>query len=819
MRKIFLLQGLLCLLGLSTVAQPSIPVDPVTGRAQISVPLGEVSYGNLSVPIVLVYNGSGVKPQASEGSGGMNWDLIAGGKISRDLRGLPDDFYSASDARRGWLTMNYAQQINDFAFVADDNLAVCTDEVGDWTFIRDLLYTKDPEPDIFSFNAPGLSGQFVFGPDKLPKLIPYQDVKIEFTPAALDAPITGITITKSDGTKYKFVITESITRDANPSVYGQPITQFTTEMEHYRVPLKFTSAWSLSSIESPSGAKISFCYGNFCNTAGEPDYYERLSNSKRNIELSSTASTATSAPFKQYYVQDIVETKDLYSISSPAKRVDLLSNGDGRITEVKFTGNGSTSTKSYRFQYVEAKNTTEQYGKRFLKQINESNSVCESFPAFQFEYYDITYGAQTATTSLVFNSPYLKQDYWGYFNDQAVSKNPTVYYYNTKTNAERYRFYPIPGLTATATINGANRAVNPAKIVYGSLKKITYPTGGTATVVYEPNDYHDAEANALQYGPGLRVKQVTIQDNVIAGSENIVYDYEYKLANNSSSGKWIYRSVFGYHDVGNFYATLDDQAKEPLILYERVKVKRSGRGETVYDYLLPGMYPLTTVSDWKATQTKFVRGSSPTCVSYGELKKQYFSHPFAYNTNYDFERGLLSKITEYNAGLQVIQEKEFSYQRLGTPTVVVKGLRFELLKNTSDLVTGANLNANTYVYGRYELLANLGKVVLTETVRTPDMSDNAKKLETITTYNYSTTHRMLSDIVALNSDGNTYKTKFTYAKDFSNLTQPNPSDVNSMTIKKLNDGFMHASPVETISSVIKSGVETVTGASLNTYAS
>lgn len=312
------------------------------------------------------------------------------------------------------------------------------------------------------------------------------------------------------------------------------------------------------------------------------------------------------------------------------------------------------------------------------------------------------------------------------------------------------------------------------------------------------------------------MKQVTIQDNVIAGSENIVYDYEYKLATNTSSGKWIYRSVFGYHDIGNFYSTLDDMSKESLVLYERIKVKRSGRGETIYDYFLPGMYPLTTASDWKATQTKFVRSS---CVSYGELKKQYFSHPFIPSTNFDFERGLISKITEYNTALQTVQEKQYTYQRLGTPTVVVKGIRFELLKNTTNLTTGANTNANIYVYGRYELLTNVGNVAFTETVRTPDMTDNTKKLETSTTYNYSTTHRMLSNIVALNSDGNTYKTRFTYAKDFSSLTQPKTSDLNAVAVKKLNDDFMHAAPIETISSVIKGGVETYTGASVNIYGS
>jgi hypothetical protein len=811
MRSLFLLLGLLCLLTLKSFAQPSVPVDLVTGQALVSVPLGEVSYGDLSIPIVLSYDATGVKPQGGEGNAGMNWNLVAGGQILRELRGLPDD-YNGTDGRKGWL-INYAPQVHGFSSSSDDNLMDCSDEEYDWTFIHDLMY-RDSEPDIFSFSAPGLSGQFVFGPDKLPKLMPYQDLKVEFDPAALEGTINTISITKNDGTRYTFSAKESVTRDAN-GFYGTVPSQFLTEWEQYRTPLKFNTVWSLTEIRSAGGAVIMLCYGDNCNEPNEYDNRDRIVGVKKTVEICDVNSTATSTPSSQYYVQDIITTRSLAWISSPAKKVEFIYTYDGLLEQVEFTTGGTDHTKNYRLQYIETRNVAEQSGKMFLKQVIETNSMCESFPAYQFDYYDVTYGSLTATTALFFNIPNTKQDYWGYFNDWAESKNPTIYYYAGKTGAERYRFYPIPGLTETSKINGANRNVNPTKVIYGSLKTVTYPTSGSATIVYEPNQWFDAEANTTQYGPGLRVKQVTIQDNVVAGSEDIVLDYEYKMADDKSSGKWTYRSVFGYHDVNKFYATVDDQSPEARILYQRVKVKRSGRGEVVYDYLLPGMYPLTSDSDWSATQTNFARSTS--CAGYGEIKKQYFSHPFSRNTNYDFERGLLWRVTDFDSSLKKIQETEYGYQRLGTPAVLVNGLHYELLNGTTNLATGANAGANIYVFGKYSLLANVGKVMLSETVRVPDMADSTKKLVTSTSYTYSSVHHMLSSMESVNSDGFTYRTKYKYAKDFASLTQPDAADAKSVMLKKLNDDFRHGANIETISSVVKSGVETITGASLVLY--
>jgi hypothetical protein len=147
-------------------------VDPLTGRAVVSIPLGEISALDLSASVVLSHHGGALRVNEGPGNAGMGWTVSMGGSISREVRGLPDDYNVAGDSRKGWLYGNNAANAQSFVPSADDVMTTCADEVADWNFINNLGYVNDSEPDIFYFNAPGISGKFVFGADGLPKLIP-----------------------------------------------------------------------------------------------------------------------------------------------------------------------------------------------------------------------------------------------------------------------------------------------------------------------------------------------------------------------------------------------------------------------------------------------------------------------------------------------------------------------------------------------------------------------------------------------------------------------------------------------------------------------
>lgn len=67
-----------------------IPVGNYTGTAMVNVPLYEIVYKELSIPINLSYHASGNKPDLFPGPVGLGWTLQAGGCISRMTRGNPD---------------------------------------------------------------------------------------------------------------------------------------------------------------------------------------------------------------------------------------------------------------------------------------------------------------------------------------------------------------------------------------------------------------------------------------------------------------------------------------------------------------------------------------------------------------------------------------------------------------------------------------------------------------------------------------------------------------------------------------------------------
>jgi len=68
---LFLLCGLF-----SAIATAQVSVDPLTGAAQVNIPIYTVKSGQVSVPISLSYiGGSGVKPKDVEATAGMGWQL------------------------------------------------------------------------------------------------------------------------------------------------------------------------------------------------------------------------------------------------------------------------------------------------------------------------------------------------------------------------------------------------------------------------------------------------------------------------------------------------------------------------------------------------------------------------------------------------------------------------------------------------------------------------------------------------------------------------------------------------------------------------
>ncbi len=73
----------------------TIAMSEYTGTPNIRIPLLEVKSGDVSYPIELYYDASGIKVEQNATFVGLGWNLSYGGSINHVVRGHDDFFASA----------------------------------------------------------------------------------------------------------------------------------------------------------------------------------------------------------------------------------------------------------------------------------------------------------------------------------------------------------------------------------------------------------------------------------------------------------------------------------------------------------------------------------------------------------------------------------------------------------------------------------------------------------------------------------------------------------------------------------------------------
>jgi hypothetical protein len=251
----------------SSFAQNIVNVNPLTGAANAVIPIYTINSGQVSASVNLVYSGTGVKIKDVEGTAGMNWNVEAGGQISRIVRGLPDDCTTDNTGATmlGWMSANNTGAVYASSFSIQNNGGVtCNNEINDVTNINNNMpYTYDTEPDMFYVNAPGLSCQLVYDrTGTTPKFHPvnYQDIAISYVTyggTGNGSEIFSFTITNDKGIKYVFAAPENVTQTTQSTTAPG---YFATKYNQYHNGITYNDSWSLTSITDPSGNGISFTY-------------------------------------------------------------------------------------------------------------------------------------------------------------------------------------------------------------------------------------------------------------------------------------------------------------------------------------------------------------------------------------------------------------------------------------------------------------------------------------------------------------------------------------------------------------------------------
>jgi YD repeat-containing protein len=267
-------------------------VDLYAGRANYTIPLYTFTSVDLSIPISINYSSSGVKVDELADWTGIDWNLNAGGSITREIRGLPDELPTYGYWDQG--------EDNDQCYYdllnKVDNFFTFDEKVSKLDKIVDKGY--DGQPDIYYCNFGSYSGKFFIDYSKLVHFIPNQLFLVE-TKYTNDGQINGFIITVPDGTKYTFginddAVEETKIKTANYNAYiycdkldpddpddvaykvgktmiyhtgGATAEEVRNKIKIKDIPNDYNSdweycksAWHLSKVESPRGDQITLTY-------------------------------------------------------------------------------------------------------------------------------------------------------------------------------------------------------------------------------------------------------------------------------------------------------------------------------------------------------------------------------------------------------------------------------------------------------------------------------------------------------------------------------------------------------------------------------
>lgn len=440
------------------------PVGYYTGTPNVSIPLFEISEGEVTVPIRLDYHAGGVRVEETASSVGLGWALQAGGVITRVKRGLVDE---QTVEQIPWITSLYQVPPTPDAYTYREYWGLAADG------------TLDTEPDLFYFNFLGRAGQMFFGNNGTVYLKPYQKLKV--TPYW--------TITDEQGNQYTFAKTET-TQHSATCVPGPP--------PEASVP--YVSAWYLTEIRPFNTiGKIEFEYDTYEETTPVYDY-QTIASSTRYVILEESGVVGPGGVrnadcmnriflFNPARLKRIKSTNFMVEFVYGEERCDL--KGDYILKEVHYkrkeTDESYTTLRVYRFKqkYLDGGTLRDldfpcsptqplvdqiDYNKRLmLLGVDEISPAGEPGQRYTLEYY-----LDESNTGLPSRLSY-NQDHWGFYNGAANDGR------NDRTLIPASSDHP----------DGAYRECNLTAALGGSLRAINYPTGGRTEFQYELHDIYN----------------------------------------------------------------------------------------------------------------------------------------------------------------------------------------------------------------------------------------------------------------------------------------------------------------------------------------
>lgn len=567
--------------------------DLYTGKQMIKIPLFNIEQGGIKLPIMLVYNTSGIKVDQRASEVGLGWTLLAGPQINRKINMVNDWFQTNSFDP--WPKPNgYFRKVRDNMPTVNNN-----------------YYVAESLPDEYFVNLNNSAKRFIFSNETTPLEISNTQIKIQsfnknFPNFSVFQPkdFYQFKITDNDGLKYTFV--DAGFKSSN-----------TENME-----LNSYSSSSLGEWPSVSDWKVSQIEDVFNNSSITFQY---LVNSNPKVYTSKSENSSTkcsqNSPFPyercitmssqynsykfyvNYTTEWISEKKYISEISFDAGKLvfnyDVETEAVGAyptvssnyvLKSIEQFDKSNKSIKKYTFSYstfgcVPTQDDIDMCNPRLkLSSLYESNKG-----TYDFFYNNLPLYSYTSS----------KFDFLGYHTDSVLSdiEKGLYYYPGYKEWAILPYNLPIPPKTPDGQFeiqkiklfNHDQTSVYKLKVLpssnyakAGILEKIKFPTGGEEVFSYELNDYVLLDKYEVQ-GSGLRIKETSIKDqsNTVKRTQ-----YKYKdTATNKSSGLLLAPPFIGYplqsFDLGNDFTEIMNEDEAAVSMYFSLYNKTNSNSDII----------------------------------------------------------------------------------------------------------------------------------------------------------------------------------------------------------------------------------------------
>lgn len=430
----------------------ALPVSLNNGLPQISIPLYEIKTSRRAIPLSLSYHAAGVRAYDISSCVGQGWSFIGGFSISRVVKGLPDE------SNTGILNSPFPDIDASGVGIGEHVPCFIGRLAGDYG-----MSPVDGQHDEFSFNLGGFSGKFVFK-DIKDVSAPREIYTIPYSPLKISVSIDfKFTIVDVDGTTYTFDQVETTNTSSGST-------------QQTNVP----TTWYVTSIVSADKTDtITFNY--------TPSIVVTSRQGSRSMTVTESVIPVIDYPGNQTIIthMSVHLSEILYSTGKvcfhyETDRIDQT--GARRLTTIKvFQKRGESYTQFKQFNFAQSYFQAEsgqisqvnnalgidEMNKRLrLDSVYEQGFILNvppiTKPAYVFEYENPDGLPAYGSTA---------QDFMGYYNGAKTNQN--LLFYGVVDRGE--------GVIDITTSAGANRNTDPERIKAGSLKKITYPTGGSTT--------------------------------------------------------------------------------------------------------------------------------------------------------------------------------------------------------------------------------------------------------------------------------------------------------------------------------------------------